>query len=81
MRIRVLDTQRKPLGYIDVAALKSKWEAGQANPDDSLEPYMTHFKRSAGTPYTVVTPSTELADLESFLDKNLFALGRSSETC
>lgn len=35
---------------------------------------MTHFKRSAGTPYTVVTPSTELADLEQFLDNNIFAL-------
>jgi hypothetical protein len=28
----VLDKQRKPLGYIDVAALKTRYEAGQANP-------------------------------------------------
>lgn len=29
---RVLDRRRKPLGYVDVPALKTKWEAGQANP-------------------------------------------------
>ncbi|TEB24478.1 hypothetical protein FA13DRAFT_1817917 [Coprinellus micaceus] len=30
--IPVLDKSRKPLGYVDVAALKQKWEAGQASP-------------------------------------------------
>lgn len=30
--LRVLDRHRKPLGYLDVAALKGKWEAGQASP-------------------------------------------------
>ncbi|KXN85571.1 Cystathionine beta-synthase [Leucoagaricus sp. SymC.cos] len=30
--IPVLDKNRKPLGYIDVAYLKEKWEAGQADP-------------------------------------------------
>ena len=29
---RVLDENRRPLGYLDVAQLKTKWEAGQANP-------------------------------------------------
>lgn len=38
---------------------------------------MTRFKRTAGTPYTVVTPSTELAELESFLDHNIFAISAS----
>lgn len=28
----VLDRNRKLLGYIDVAALKTKWEAGNSNP-------------------------------------------------
>lgn len=28
----VLDRNRRPLGYLDVAQLKAKWEAGQANP-------------------------------------------------
>lgn len=28
----VLDKSRKPIGYIDVAVLKKKWEAGEASP-------------------------------------------------
>jgi hypothetical protein len=28
----VLTRERRPLGYIDVAALKAKWEAGKADP-------------------------------------------------
>lgn len=28
----VLNSKRRPLGYIDVAALKAKWEAGVADP-------------------------------------------------
>lgn len=31
----VLTRERRPLGYIDVAALKAKWEAGQADPVSS----------------------------------------------
>jgi hypothetical protein len=29
---RVLSSQRRPLGYIDVSALKAQWEAGKATP-------------------------------------------------
>lgn len=36
---------------------------------------MTKFKRNASQPYTMITPSTELADLEEFLRQNIFALG------
>jgi hypothetical protein len=28
----VLNKSRKPIGYLDVAALKRKWEAGEADP-------------------------------------------------
>lgn len=28
----VLNSKRRPLGYIDVATLKAKWEAGVADP-------------------------------------------------
>lgn len=28
----VLNKSRKPIGYLDVAALKQKWEAGDADP-------------------------------------------------
>ena len=34
----VLNSKRRPLGYIDVAALKAKWEAGFADPVSSQSP-------------------------------------------
>ncbi|KAI0315574.1 hypothetical protein OF83DRAFT_1061833 [Amylostereum chailletii] len=73
--IPVLDRNRKPLGYVQVADLKKKWEAGEANPTDNVSAYMSRFKRSVATnPYTVITPATPLADLEQFLAHNIFAL-------
>ncbi|OBZ77488.1 Cystathionine beta-synthase [Grifola frondosa] len=72
--IPVLDKNRKPLGYLDVATLKTKWEAGMANPDDKVIVYMTKFTRLPSQPYTVITPSTPLAELEQFLEHNIFAL-------
>ena len=41
---------------------------------DKVEKYMTKFKRTAGTPYTIITPSTPLAELKQFLDRNIFAI-------
>jgi len=39
---------------------------------------MTKFKRSIGTnPYTLITPLTELQELEEFLKGNIFALGKN----
>ena len=35
---------------------------------------MTKFKRTAATPYTIITPSTPLAELEEFLKRNIFAI-------
>jgi len=70
----VLDRHRKPVGYVDVAKLKEKWEAGKANPSDTVAVYMTKFLRRASEPYTLLTPMTTLADLEEFLKKNDFAL-------
>ncbi|KAH9477956.1 Cystathionine beta-synthase [Psilocybe cubensis] len=72
--IPVLDQSRRPLGYVDVAKLKQKWEAGQANPDDKVSTYMTKFKRTSSEPYTVITPLSPLSDLEDFLKRNIFAL-------
>ncbi|OCH93347.1 hypothetical protein OBBRIDRAFT_725017 [Obba rivulosa] len=72
--IPVLDRNRKPLGHIDVAALKEKWESGQADPNDKVSRYMIKFVRSQARPYTLITPSTSLAELEEFLQSNLFAL-------
>ena len=48
---------------------------------DKIEKYMTKFKRSVETnPYTVITPATELDELELFLQDNIFALGTSDST-
>jgi hypothetical protein len=35
---------------------------------------MTKFKRKSSDPYQLITPSTPLAELEFFLEKNIFAL-------
>ncbi|GBE87335.1 hypothetical protein BKA93DRAFT_504401 [Sparassis latifolia] len=72
--IPVLGRNRKPLGYVEVAALKAKWEAGNADPSDKVSQYMTKFDRSQAKSYTLITPSTPLADLEQFLQHNIFAL-------
>ena len=37
--------------------------------------YITKFERSRDQAYTVITPSTPLAELEEFLKQNIFALG------
>ncbi|KAF8908465.1 hypothetical protein CPB85DRAFT_1309547 [Mucidula mucida] len=72
--IPVLDENRKPLGYLDVAKLKQSWEAGKANPDDRVLQYMTKFKRAASEPYTLITPGSSLSELATFLQSNIFAL-------
>ncbi|KAG6909914.1 hypothetical protein DXG01_014434 [Tephrocybe rancida] len=72
--IPVLDRHRRPVGYVDVANLKEKWEAGKADPNGKVSDYMTKFRRTASEPYTVITPLTSLSELERFLETNLFAL-------
>ncbi|EUC56040.1 TAF10-TFIID and SAGA subunit-like protein [Rhizoctonia solani AG-3 Rhs1AP] len=72
--IPVLDSKRKPVGYIDVASLKTRWEAGTANPSDLIENYMNKFARGTDVPYTVITPETPLEELESFLETTPFAI-------
>jgi len=73
-QIPVLDRRRKPLGYLDVPALKTKWEAGEANPNEKVLKYTIKFKREPSQPYVVITPWTPLAELEVFLQDKLFAL-------
>ncbi|KAL4073648.1 hypothetical protein V8B97DRAFT_1935193 [Scleroderma yunnanense] len=68
------NSNRRPLGYVDVASLKAKWEAGIANPSDYVVKYMTKFNRSASEPYTLITSDTPLAELAEFLRHNDFAL-------
>ena len=96
-RIRVLDRNRKPLGYVDVARLKES----QADPvcphstissylhfdldndiqDDPVSKHMTKFQRTSSHPYTLITVSTPLAELEEFLKTNIFALGALHDLC
>ncbi|KAJ3574328.1 hypothetical protein NP233_g1847 [Leucocoprinus birnbaumii] len=77
--IPVLDKNKRPLGYIDVAQLKAKWEAGQADPTDGISKFMNKFVRHSTQPYTLITPWSPLADLEEFLKSNIFALVTDSE--
>jgi len=72
--IPVLADDRKPLGYIDVTALKQRFEAGEANPSDLVKKHTIKFNRSPSHPYTIITPLTPLDELETFLNHNLFAL-------
>jgi len=72
--IPVLTKEKKPLGYIDVTALKEKFQAGEANPDDLVSKHMTKFNRSKEQPYTTITPATPLDELETFLRSNIFAI-------
>jgi hypothetical protein len=87
--ISVLDRNRKPLGYVDVANLKDS-EADPVCCDplslifhidriqhDPVSEHMTKFKRTSSHPYTLITVSTPLAELEEFLKTNIFALGAS----
>lgn len=39
---------------------------------------MTKFNRSKSEPYTLITPSTPLEELEQFLQKNIFALSMNT---
>ena len=56
------------------AILLSSWALRiSAVQSDKVEKYMTKFKRT-GTPYTVIAPSTPLAELEAFLAHNIFAI-------
>ncbi|THH08172.1 hypothetical protein EW145_g2883 [Phellinidium pouzarii] len=77
--IPILSRERKPLGYLDVTALKAKWEAGQADPNDNVLKYMMKFKRGPSQTYTLITPDTPLNELEDFLKNNLFALASQFE--
>lgn len=74
--IPILNSQRRPVGYIDVAALKKAWEAGEIDADDQVINLATRFDRSSktGRPYSIITPDTPLEVLEEFLQSNVFAI-------
>ncbi|KAG1858762.1 hypothetical protein DFJ58DRAFT_646650, partial [Suillus subalutaceus] len=62
----VLNCDIRPIGYMDVVALRQKWEAGTASPNDSISKYMTKFNHSASQHYILITPLMPLAQLAEF---------------
>jgi len=62
--IPILSHKRRPLGYLDVKALMQK--AG-INGQDPVTKHMTRFKRGPSHTYTIITPTTPLDMLETFL--------------
>lgn len=43
--------------------------------NDNVLKYMTKFKRDSTQKYTLITPDTQLYELEQFLKENSFAIG------
>ncbi|KAG1885379.1 hypothetical protein F4604DRAFT_1499274, partial [Suillus subluteus] len=62
----VLNCDIRPIGYMDVVALRQKWKAGTASPNDSISKYMTKFNHSASQHYILITPLMPLAELAEF---------------
>jgi len=79
--IPILDKNRRPLGYVDVAALKKAWEADEIDANDQVINLTTKFDRSRtrARQYQVITPDTPLEILEEFLQTNEFALVTDAE--
>ncbi|RSH80010.1 uncharacterized protein EHS24_009681 [Apiotrichum porosum] len=68
-QLPVLNDNRKPVGYLNVQAMKRKFESGQAAEADPISSHTTHFPMtSKAHPYTVITPDTTLEDLEAFFN-------------
>lgn len=57
LQTSVLDKNRKPLGYLDVAALKQKWEAGQLDPVSVPQSRFKHILK-----YSLERPSISAHD-------------------
>ncbi|KAK4685378.1 hypothetical protein P7C73_g4776, partial [Tremellales sp. Uapishka_1] len=81
-QLPVLNDRRKPIGYLNIPALKIKFEKGLAKEDDLLSQHMNHFPLSSPKhPYTIIDPLTPLEGLELFFVKSGtdFALVTDSE--
>lgn len=46
--------------------------------DDRVIQHISKFNRTSSHPYTIITPSTSLPELEEFLGHNVFAIGTPS---
>ncbi|KAK6349922.1 hypothetical protein TWF696_006181 [Orbilia brochopaga] len=67
-QLTVIDPQnRSLLGYLSIPRLKQLLQSRALSEDDTVEKAMTRFRKGKGVRYTVITPETELAELEEFL--------------
>ncbi|KAJ6264627.1 hypothetical protein Dda_0776 [Drechslerella dactyloides] len=58
---------RSLLGYLSIPRLKQQLQSRALSEEDTVEKAMTKFRKGKGVRYTVITPETELAELEEFL--------------
>ncbi|EPS39134.1 hypothetical protein H072_7092 [Dactylellina haptotyla CBS 200.50] len=67
-QLTVINPQnRSLLGYLSIPRLKQLLQSQALAEEDSVEKAMTKFRKGKGVKYTVITPETELAELEEFL--------------
>ena len=67
-QLTVIDPLNRSLkGYFSLLKIKPLLSAGTVTEDDSVEKAMTRFRKGKGVKYQVITPDTELAELEEFL--------------
>ncbi len=73
-QLPLVGEKRKLLGYVDVAQLKSRLQSGASKPEDRVDSAMNRFAASSAAAseeqsngpkkFTIITPQTDLADLE-----------------
>ncbi|KAK6536337.1 hypothetical protein TWF281_000576 [Arthrobotrys megalospora] len=67
-QLTVINPQnRSLLGYLSIPRLKQLLQSRTLSDEDTVEEAMTRFRKGKGVKYTVITPETELAELEEFL--------------
>ncbi|KAF3902267.1 hypothetical protein AA313_de0209913 [Arthrobotrys entomopaga] len=67
-QLTVIDpTNRSLLGYLSIPRLKQLLHSNAVSEEDTVAKAMTRFQKGKGVKYTVITPTTELAELEEFL--------------
>jgi len=70
-QITVLDAQDRSLrGYLTAVRLQELLKT--ENPEESVQRHITKFER--GRRYVLITPDTDLDELERFLEKEEFAI-------
>ncbi|KAK6357245.1 hypothetical protein TWF718_001566 [Orbilia javanica] len=67
-QLTVINPQnRSLLGYLSIPRLKQLLQSRAITEEATVEEAMTRFRKGKGVKYTVITPETELAELEEFL--------------